>query len=102
MTRKPDPDFDALVEVTNANIASDRGGLNTALKAIKHAWHDEGGRPEDLAAEIPLRAAAYRKLWPSMSLTPTALAVHWKRVMAEQVNQQQGSRKIIDDMKEGA
>lgn len=100
MSRKRDLDFEALAEVTNANVAIERGRLNTALKAIKHAWHSEGGRPEDLHQEIPRRADAYRKLWPGMSLTPTALAVHWKRVMAEQANKPQGSRKIIDDMKE--
>lgn len=100
MPRAKDLAWEALVEVTNANEAMERGRLNTALKAIKHAWHTEGGRPEDLAEEIPRRAQAYRTLWPGMSLTPTALAVHWKRVMAEQANQQQGARKLIDEMKE--
>lgn len=83
MTRPRDLDWDALVEVTAANEAAERGRLNTALKAIRHAWDSEGGRPEDLHEEIPRRAKAYHDMWPNMALTPTALAVHWKRVMAQ-------------------
>lgn len=83
MPRRPDPDFDALAEATKANIAMERGRLNTALKAIKIAWQREGGLPEDLAREIPLRAKAYKKAMPKMMLTPTALAVHWSRVIEE-------------------
>ena len=101
MSKKPrarDHAWEALVDVTNANEAAERGRLNTALSAIKSAWESEGGRPEDLAEEIPLRADAYRALWPSMALTPTALAVHWKRVMGEQATKK-GASKLIDEMK---
>lgn len=83
MPRRPDLAWEALVEVTNANAAIERGRLNTALKAIRVAWETEGGRPEDLHEEIPRRAQAYHEMWPNMALTPTALAVHWKRVMAQ-------------------
>ena len=74
----------------------ERGRLNTSLKAIKIAWHDEGGRPEDLHEEIPRRAAAYQKMWPSMALTPTALAVHWKRVIAQVPK---GPKGLIDELR---
>ena len=99
--RAPDLAWEALVKVTNANEEMERGRLNIALKAIRIAWEDEGGRPEDLHKEIPLRANFYRELWPKMSLTPTALAVHWKRVAAER-SMRKGTKGIIDEMrKEG-
>jgi len=98
VARKRDKDWEALVKVTNANEAIERGRLNTALKAIKIALEDEGGRPADLHKEIPLRAQAYRVVWPQMSLTPTALAVHWKRVAAER-SLRRGSRGIIDELR---
>lgn len=83
MTRRPDPAFDALVEATRANVEMERGRLNAALKAIRIAWQREGGLPEDLPREIPLRAKAYKLAMPKMMLTPTALAVHWSRVIEE-------------------
>ena len=99
--RERDLAWEALVKVTNANETIERGRLNTALKAIRIAWEEEGGRPEDLHEEIPLRANAYREIWPRMSLTPTALAVHWKRVAAER-SLRKGTKGIIDEMrKEG-
>jgi hypothetical protein len=98
VTRKRDLDFETLVEVTNTNIAIGRGKVNVALAAIKVAWQSEGGRPEDLHKEIRLRAAAYREVWPTLTLTPTALAVHWKRVAAERT-QKRGSKGIIDEMR---
>lgn len=96
--RERDLAWESLVKVTNANEAAERGRLNTALRAIRLAWEDEGGRPEDLHKEIPLRAESYRALWPRMSLTPTALAVHWKRVAAER-SLRRGTKGIIDDMR---
>lgn len=98
MPRKPDLAFEALVEVTDANIDAERGRLNIALRAIRVAWEREGGLPDDLAAEIPRRAQAYHDMWPTMALTPTALAVHWHRVVAQQP-QQQGAKKLIDEMR---
>jgi len=101
MPKKRDLAFEALVEVTHTNIAIGRGKVNVALAAIRVAWQEEGGRPEDLHIEIPLRAEAYRKLWPRITLTPTALAVHWKRVAAEN-SMRKGTKGIIDEMrKEG-
>lgn len=94
--RERDLAWEALVETTNANEAMERGRLNTSLRAIKLAWESEGGRPEDLHEEIPRRGAAYRVMWPRMALTPTALAVHWKRVI---VQQPKGAKGIIDDLR---
>ena len=99
MPRKADPDFDALVNVTHANVAMERGRLNIALKAIKVAWENEGGLPDGLAAEIGLRAEAYRNLWPGMALTPTALAVHWSRVIAEASHKGKTPQKALDELR---
>ena len=99
MKRKQDLAWEALVKVTSANEAAERGRLNTALKAIRVAWESEGGRPEDLHEEILLRAKAYHEMWPSMALTPTALAVHWKRVMAQRDTIPKGSQGLIDELR---
>lgn len=99
MPRERDLAWEALVEVTSANEAMERGRLNTALKAIRVAWQSEGGAPEDLHEEIPRRAVAYRKMWPKMALTPTALATHWKRVMAQRETYSEGSKEIIEQMR---
>lgn len=99
MIRQPDPAFEALERVTRANREMERGKLNKALKAIRFAWQQEGGLPEDLPWEIELRADAYRRKWPGLTLTPTALATHWFRVV-EQTPQQQALdelRKENDD-----
>ena len=99
MGRKRDLDWEALVEATSANEAAERGRLNTALKAIRVAWESEGGLPEDLHYEIPRRAQAYHEMWPNMALTPTALAVHWKRVVAQREIIPKGSKSLIDEMR---
>ena len=84
-TRKTDVCWEALVRETAANPAMERGQLNTALRAIREAAFSEGlVDDESLAAEIPLRAQAYRNKMPNCSLTPTALAKHWFRVMVTQ------------------
>jgi len=97
MTRAPDLAFEALEKATDANRMMERGKLNTALAAIRYAWEQEGGLPEDLPDEIPLRAQAYREMWPEMALTPTALAVHWKRVMAQRTPAK--GKTLIDQMR---
>jgi hypothetical protein len=99
MPRKSDLAWEALVEVTNANEEAERGRLNTALRAIKIAWENEGGDPGDLHEEIPRRAAAYREMWPAMALTPTALAVHWHRVMAQREIIPKRVRSIIEELR---
>lgn len=74
----------------------ERGKLNAALKAIREAWELEGGLPEDLPREIELRAKAYETMWPMLTLTPTALARHWYRVVAKKRTPQQ---QALDDLR---
>ena len=83
MARATDHGFDALVEVTGANVAVERGAINAALKAIKDALAGEV-EGELLGQVIRDMAARYRRLWPDMTLTPTALAKHWNRILAEE------------------
>lgn len=100
MTRAPDLAFEALERVTHANRMMERGKLNTALAAIRYAWENEGGLPEDLPREIELRADAYRVMWPMLTLTPTALATHWYRVVAQRETKTQ-QQKAIDELRKG-
>lgn len=100
--RPKDLAWEALVRVTHANEEMERGRLNTALRAIKVAWEREGGLPEDLPAEIERRADAYHALWPMLTLTPTALAVHWHRVMAERARKSPQDQAIDELRKESS
>jgi uncharacterized protein with PIN domain len=81
MTRPIDHSFDALVQVTGATVSAERGALNAALKTLREAEPEL--EDEDLALLIQLRAEAYKRAWPEMALTPTALAKHWSRIMEE-------------------
>jgi hypothetical protein len=65
-------------------VAVERGALNKSLSAIRDASKEEGIAEEDLAIEITLRAAAYRRTYPGLPLTPMALAKHWFRVIPPQ------------------
>jgi hypothetical protein len=78
---KQDLSWEALVEVTGATVASERGALNAALKQIREACPDHSD--EELAGEIRFRSKTYRETWPSIALTPTALAKHWERIPLE-------------------
>ena len=69
------------MEVTGATVASERGALNAALKQIREA--SDQLTDEELASEIRFRAETYRKTFPGMALTPTALAKHWERIPLE-------------------
>lgn len=71
--------WEALVRVTHANPAMERGQLNAALKAIREACDLSN---DLLALEIEMHAEAYHRTFPGLTLTPTALAKHWFRVMA--------------------
>lgn len=84
MSRERDVAWETLVRETHANPAMERGALNTALKAIREACFMDGLHPDGVAEEIVLRAAAYRQTFPGLTLTPTALAKHWNRVMFRQ------------------
>ena len=81
MDRPRDLVFDALVEVTGATIASERGTLNVARQGIKEQMPDADD--DEIANEIRYRAGVYREMWPSMALTPTALLKHWERIPLE-------------------
>lgn len=90
-TRKKDPCWEALVQATACNPESfsfDRGRLNAALKAIRAAATNDGLSEDEIAAEIPRRALAYREhpTFRECALTPTALAAHWRRVMVEPIS----------------
>ena len=78
MSHSRDLSFEALVEVTGASIAAERGALNKALQMIR--MEEPELEDEDLAMLVRLRAESYRKAWPHMALTPTALAKHWGRI----------------------
>jgi len=74
--RKPDPLWDTMLAVCGIDPATltrtARGAVNKALKELREI----GATPADLEA----KAAAYRKTWPGMSLTPTALVKHWAQL----------------------
>jgi len=71
--RKQDLEFEALCEVTGINrhelTKAGRGPLNNALGQLKAV-----GATVD---EIHKRAAEWPKQYPSIKLTPSALAKHW-------------------------
>jgi hypothetical protein len=71
--RRRDELFDALAGACGIEVAeltrSARGALNRARKDLGEV----GATPEDVAA----RADRYRRRWPAMTLTPSALAKHW-------------------------
>jgi hypothetical protein len=92
--RERDLAWEALVKETAANPAMERGALNTALRAIREAAFTEGLTEEGLPAEIGLRCAAYRRTFPNLTLTPTALAKHWFRVMVQPEEQSAKQRQL--------
>lgn len=84
MGRKPDLAFEALCKATGANehVDGQRAKINTALKGIRAAWKADGLVEDDLPAEIERRAGEYQRKWPTLTLTPMALAVHWNRLIS--------------------
>ena len=71
----------ALVRSTAVDERMERGRIAVAFQAIRRAHLSDGLREEDLPAEIEWRAELYRHKWPELTLTPTALARHWYRVL---------------------
>ena len=71
--RKPDPLWDTMLAVCGIDgstlTKTGRGQVNAALKELREI----GATP----ADIESKAKAYRKTWPDVSLTPTALVKHW-------------------------
>lgn len=97
--RPRDLAWEALVETTHANPAMERGKLNAALKAIREAALVDGLHPDSLPAEIHRRADAYREKWPGLTLTPTALATHWFRVVLAAPVERSGELRRLDEVR---
>src|SRR4030095_14996727 len=57
--RPRDLSFEALVEVTGATVASERGAINMALKQIRETSSEHSD--VELASEIRYRAKTYRE-----------------------------------------
>lgn len=79
--RQPDPIWDTMLTVCNIDgrtlTSSARGAINKAVKELR----DIAATP----AEIEAKAADYRKTWPDITLTPTALVKHWGQLAAKAV-----------------
>jgi len=77
--RRPDTIFDAIVSVCLIDpaslTASARGSVNKAVKELRDV--------EATAETITRVAAAYRKKWPDLSLSPAALAKHYPSLVGE-------------------
>lgn len=71
LSRQRDVLWDALEQVlgSSPSTTSERGRWNKALKEIR----DAGAQPED----VRLRAREYKRRWPDVSLTASALASNW-------------------------
>lgn len=78
--RKPDPIFDAVIEACGLDptqlTTSARGAINKACGDLR--------KVSATPALIAERARLFRSTWPSMSLTPTALAKNWAQLAARQ------------------
>jgi uncharacterized phage protein gp47/JayE len=84
MSERPvDHAWDALVEVTQANVAQERGALNRALSQIRAITSDLDISDEELALLVRHHANLYREVFPSMPLTANALAKWWSRLEDE-------------------
>lgn len=84
MTERPtDHAWEALVEVTNADVATMRGALNKALSVIKASAAEADIEGLELALLIKGRAHLYREVFPELPLTPTSLASWWTRIEGE-------------------
>lgn len=74
--RPADPMWDTMLRVCNIDpnglTKTARGQINAALKELR----DISATPADLEA----KAAAYRKTWPEITITPTALVKHWAQL----------------------
>lgn len=70
-TRKTDPLWNALADVMGRQpeTTSERGRWNHALKELRDA--------QATADDIQSRAREYRRRWPKVEFTPTALAANW-------------------------
>jgi hypothetical protein len=83
VSRPIDHGWEALVEVTNANVTQERGALNRALSQIKAAVESLDVTGEELATMIHYQGDLYREVFPTMPLTASALAKWWGKLEAE-------------------
>ena len=83
MERPIDHSWEALVQVTNANPAQERGALNRALMQIRQATADLDVTDHELSLMIDHQANLYREVFPAMPMTANSLAKWWGRVEAE-------------------
>lgn len=95
--RERDDLFETLVEVCYGApydqvrlTRSERGRVNAAVKELRAV-----GATAD---EVRKRAEAYRRRWPGVDLTPTALAANWTKldVLPEARASPNGSAALID------
>jgi len=74
---KTDELWDTLeAELGEAVTASERGRRNKALKELR----DIGATP----GEVRKRCKAYRRMWPDITLTATALAANWTTLVTKE------------------
>lgn len=71
--------FEAVAEVCGIDwrgtlTKSERGELNNAVKQLRDV--------NATVAEVHAKAKAYRRKWPNVDLTPSALVKHWSKVDA--------------------
>lgn len=85
--------WDALVSSTSADEVAEKGRIAKALKTIREiVVRDSSEQTFEtaqngewwIARQITARAGLYRRRWPTVELTPTALAANWSRVMTAQ------------------
>lgn len=91
--------WDAIVTATKADSIAERGLISKALETIrKLVWRDlpdpakaiiEAAQFEQVIADaIKDHAEIYERTWPTMELTPTALAKNWTRIIVSSTHQQ--------------
>lgn len=86
--------WEALVEEVGSSPStrSERGAWNSALKELREAEATPEG--------IHVKAQVYRRRWPEVSLTPTALAKHWGALAAtkrEELTPEQRAQKAMEE-----
>lgn len=81
--RPKDPAWEALVEVTGANVSQERGALNRALAGIRLQTSELDVSGDELALMIRHQGNLYREVFPEMPLTCSALAKWWGKLDAE-------------------
>lgn len=96
--RAPDELWDAVVEVCHLETVdltkSSRGACNKAVAELREVNATPG--------QVRTRARQYRKLWPNMTLSPSALARHWAELgrasPSSNGNQPPSARDAIADI----